>query len=53
VRFTWQFEDQTEPRYWMTLRSAIVPKFIMRVVVKASSRAAWIGPWQESEPMGR
>ena len=59
ARFTWRFEDQTEPRYWMifTGQPDFIPKFDyqVRVIVKGSiftSGMEWVGPWQESGTNG-
>ena len=59
VRFSWRFDDQAEPRYWMifTGQPDFMPKFEyqVRVIVKGSiftKGMEWIGPWQESGTNG-
>jgi hypothetical protein len=59
VRFSWKFDDQAEPRYWMifTGQPDFIPKFDyqVRVVVKGSiftKGMEWVGPWVESGTNG-
>jgi hypothetical protein len=59
VRFSWQFSDQTTPRYWMifTGQPAFIPKFQyqVHVIVKGSiftKGMEWTGPWVDASANG-
>jgi hypothetical protein len=59
VRFTWRFEDQAEPRYWMifTGQPDFVPKYQyrVRVIVKGSiftEGMEWMGEWVDAGANG-
>jgi hypothetical protein len=57
--FSWHFDDQSEPRYWMifTGQPDYLPRFKyqVRVIVKGSiftKGLEWTGPWQEVNTNG-
>jgi hypothetical protein len=59
VKFSWQFADQTTPRYWMifTGQSAFIPKYQyqVHVIVKGSiftKGMEWTGPWVDAGANG-
>ena len=59
VKFSWKFDDQTEPRYWMvfTGQPDFVPRFTyqVRVIVKGSiftKGMEWLGPEQTMSASG-
>jgi hypothetical protein len=59
TKFTWQFSDQEQPRYWSIFTGQLeyIPryKYQVRVVVKGSIFTAgmeWTGPWQTGSGNG-
>jgi hypothetical protein len=59
VKFSWKFEDQAEPRFWMifTGQPDFIPryKYQVRVIVKGSlftKGMEWTGPWVDAAANG-
>src|SRR5262249_55815540 len=59
VKFGWQFNDQTEPRYWMifTGQPSFIPKYQYQchVIVKGgifTKGSEWTGPWVDASANG-